>query len=114
MCCTAQVAREKLCEMQIPYLYRNVARGSPKRQELQDKYGIFQVRTAHSRQGLTGIAQARDIYVYPHAGSEVTYISSDFLSGLAHRHTVRGLAVLVLCLPTGSVSRGPQHREHVV
>lgn len=38
-----KVAREVLCEMQIPYLYRNVARGSPKRQELLEKYGHFQV-----------------------------------------------------------------------
>lgn len=36
--------RETLCEMQLPYLYRNCARGSPKRQEMQQELGLFQVR----------------------------------------------------------------------
>jgi len=26
-----KLVREKLCELEIPYLYKNVARGSPKR-----------------------------------------------------------------------------------
>lgn len=38
-----KVVREVLCEMQIPYLYRNCGRGSPKREELFQKYGYFQV-----------------------------------------------------------------------
>mmetsp|Transcript_9768 Transcript_9768/g.24336 ORF Transcript_9768/g.24336 Transcript_9768/m.24336 type:complete len:369 (-) Transcript_9768:239-1345(-) len=38
-----KVVREVLCEMQLPYLYRNAARGSPKREELLQKYGHFQV-----------------------------------------------------------------------
>jgi len=38
-----QIVREELCSMQLPYLHKAVARGSPKRQEVQDKYGKFQV-----------------------------------------------------------------------
>ncbi|KAG2500151.1 hypothetical protein HYH03_001733 [Edaphochlamys debaryana] len=38
-----KVARETLCELELPYLYRTAARGSPKRQELLDKRGHFQV-----------------------------------------------------------------------
>ena len=32
-----------LCELEIPYLQKTAARGSPKRQELVDTYGQFQV-----------------------------------------------------------------------
>jgi len=35
--------REVLCELEIPYLQKTAARGSPKRQELIDTYGTFQV-----------------------------------------------------------------------
>lgn len=45
-CCrrlVGQVVREVLCERQLHYLYRNCARGSPKREELLQKYGHFQV-----------------------------------------------------------------------
>eukprot|EP01024_Parvocaulis_polyphysoides_P014821 TRINITY_DN1621_c0_g1_i8.p3 TRINITY_DN1621_c0_g1~~TRINITY_DN1621_c0_g1_i8.p3 ORF type:complete len:225 (+),score=47.72 TRINITY_DN1621_c0_g1_i8:156-830(+) len=38
-----KLVREKLCELEIPYLYKNVARGSPKRQELFEKWGKFAV-----------------------------------------------------------------------
>ncbi|PNW81816.1 hypothetical protein CHLRE_06g261500v5 [Chlamydomonas reinhardtii] len=38
-----KLARETLAELELPYLYRTVARGSPKRQELLDKRGTFQV-----------------------------------------------------------------------
>lgn len=38
-----KVAREVLCELQIPYLWKTTARGSPKRQEVLDNYGTFQV-----------------------------------------------------------------------
>jgi glutathione S-transferase len=34
--------REKLVELEIPHLMRSVGRGSPKRQELMDRRGIFQ------------------------------------------------------------------------
>ncbi|EFJ53145.1 hypothetical protein VOLCADRAFT_55524, partial [Volvox carteri f. nagariensis] len=39
-----KLAREVLCELELPYLYRTAARGSPKRQELLDKRGVFQAR----------------------------------------------------------------------
>lgn len=38
-----KVVREKLCEMEVPYLQRTCARGSPSRQELLDTVGHFQV-----------------------------------------------------------------------
>lgn len=39
-----QLVREVLCELELPYLQRSCARGSPKRQELLEKVGHFQVR----------------------------------------------------------------------
>ena len=38
-----QVAREALSELELPHLYRAVARGSPRRQELFKSRGLFQV-----------------------------------------------------------------------
>jgi hypothetical protein len=38
-----KVAREALSELELPYMYRTTPRGSPKRQDLLDKRGIFQV-----------------------------------------------------------------------
>lgn len=39
----AQLVREVLCELEVPYLQKTTGRGSPKRQELIDNYGHFQV-----------------------------------------------------------------------
>lgn len=38
-----KIAREALCELEIPHLYRASARGSAKRQELFEKREQFQV-----------------------------------------------------------------------
>jgi len=38
-----KVVKEVLCELELPYVQRTCARGSPKRQELLDKVGHFQV-----------------------------------------------------------------------
>ncbi|MEW5307943.1 MAG: hypothetical protein WDW38_010592 [Sanguina aurantia] len=38
-----KVVREVLCELELPYLQKTAARGSPKRQELFAKRGAFQV-----------------------------------------------------------------------
>lgn len=38
-----KIVRERLCELEIPHLLRNSARGSSKRQELFQKEGTFQV-----------------------------------------------------------------------
>ena len=38
-----QVARETLVELEIPHVFISTARGSPKRQELFEKTGTFQV-----------------------------------------------------------------------
>ena len=37
-----KIVRERLCELEIPHLLKSCARGSPKRQELIEKTGIFQ------------------------------------------------------------------------
>lgn len=37
-----KVVRERLVELEIPHLYKSVARGSSKRQEMVDKVGFFQ------------------------------------------------------------------------
>lgn len=39
-----KVVRELLCELEIPHVMRSCARGSPKRQELWEQRGHFQVR----------------------------------------------------------------------
>ncbi|KAL0042144.1 hypothetical protein WJX77_004492 [Trebouxia sp. C0004] len=38
-----KLAREVLVELEIPHIYHSVARNSPKRQELIDKWDVFQV-----------------------------------------------------------------------
>lgn len=38
-----KVVREKLCELELPHIERSAARGSPKRQELFERWGTFQV-----------------------------------------------------------------------
>eukprot|EP00951_Prasinocladus_malaysianus_P000335 scaffold2523_cov34-Prasinocladus_malaysianus.AAC.1 len=38
-----KVVRERLCELEIPYLFKSCARGSPKRDEMLEKVGHFQV-----------------------------------------------------------------------
>lgn len=38
-----KIAREALCELEIPHEYRAAARGSAKRQELFERRGQFQV-----------------------------------------------------------------------
>jgi hypothetical protein len=45
-----KVVTELLCEMELPYLFRTVARGSPKREEMFQKYGHFQVSTIALKQ----------------------------------------------------------------
>ena len=52
-----QVAREALSELELPHLYRAVARGSPRRQELYKKRGLFQAPylEARSSSGAAGI-----------------------------------------------------------
>ena len=38
-----RLVRERLTELEIPHLFKTCARGSPKRQEMFDQYGKFQV-----------------------------------------------------------------------
>ncbi len=38
-----KLVREVLCELEIPYLLKSAARGSPKRDELFERVGHFQV-----------------------------------------------------------------------
>ena len=38
-----KIVREVLCELELPHVMKNCARGSPKRDEMVEKYGLFQV-----------------------------------------------------------------------
>lgn len=38
-----RLVREELCELEIPHIYHTVARNSPKRKELENKWQTFQV-----------------------------------------------------------------------
>ena len=38
-----KVVREVLCELELPFVQQTVSRGSPRRQELYDQEGHFQV-----------------------------------------------------------------------
>ena len=41
-----------LVELELPHIYHTVARNSPKRKEMEDKWGVFQVNLAlHQAQG---------------------------------------------------------------
>jgi glutathione S-transferase len=55
---------EKLCELELPYMQRTCGRGSPKRQELFEKRGTFQV--PYIEDPNTGIAmfESADIIAY--------------------------------------------------
>ena len=41
-----KVVREVLCELELPFVQQTVSRGSPRRQELLDQEGHFQVGCA--------------------------------------------------------------------
>lgn len=41
-----KVVREVLCELELPFVQQTVSRGSPRRQELYDQEGHFQVGCA--------------------------------------------------------------------
>ena len=43
VCCFARLVREQLCELELPHIYHTVARNSPKRKELENKWQTFQV-----------------------------------------------------------------------
>lgn len=38
-----KLVKEELCELELPHLQKSMARGSPRRQEMFDKRGLFQV-----------------------------------------------------------------------
>jgi len=59
-----KVVREVLCEMELPYLYKNAARGSPKRQQLVDKYGTFQVPLLEDPNTESYLFESKDIIKY--------------------------------------------------
>ena len=46
-----RLVKERLCELELPHVMRNCARGSPKRQEVFDAYGKFQVPFLQVRVG---------------------------------------------------------------
>jgi len=55
---------EKLCELELPYLQRSVGRGSPKRQELYDKHGMFQVPFLQDPNTMIEMFESKDIVDY--------------------------------------------------
>ena len=55
---------EKLCELELPYLMRNCGRGSPKRQELFEKRGTFQVPYIEDPNFGVAMFESADIVAY--------------------------------------------------
>eukprot|EP00891_Asterochloris_glomerata_P006461 jgi/Astpho2/6461/Aster-06930 len=49
-----KLAREVLVELELPHIYHTVARNSPRRKEMEDKWGVFQV--PYIEDSNTGIA----------------------------------------------------------
>jgi glutathione S-transferase len=56
-----KIAREALSELEIPHVYRTVARGSPKRQKLFEQRGTFQV--PYLEDPNTGVAMFESAYI---------------------------------------------------
>ena len=79
-----KVVREVLCELEIPHLLKTAARGSPKRDELFAKTGLFQARVC-----APGVAAA------------LRSAASSFIA-------VR--AADAAAAPSGAVPGGPEHR----
>lgn len=59
-----KVAREVLTELELPYLYISTARGSPRRQEMLDKYGRFQVPFLEDPNKGVCLFESKDIVEY--------------------------------------------------
>eukprot|EP01025_Chloroclados_australasicus_P042744 TRINITY_DN4546_c0_g1_i1.p1 TRINITY_DN4546_c0_g1~~TRINITY_DN4546_c0_g1_i1.p1 ORF type:complete len:325 (-),score=12.46 TRINITY_DN4546_c0_g1_i1:220-1194(-) len=59
-----KIVREQLCELEIPYLYRNCARGSLKRQELFEKWGSFAVPYIEDPNTLIAMFESTEIIKY--------------------------------------------------
>ena len=55
---------EKLCELELPYVQKSVGRGSPKRQELYDKHGMFQVPYLEDPNSMVALFESKDIVEY--------------------------------------------------
>jgi glutathione S-transferase len=59
-----KIVREKLCELEIPHVIRTCARGSPKRDELFNKTGTFQVPFIEDPNTGTNMFESADIIRY--------------------------------------------------
>lgn len=59
-----KVVKERLCELEIPHIVKNCARGSSKRQELFDKTGIFQVPFIEDPNTGVNMFESADIISY--------------------------------------------------
>lgn len=44
-----RLVREELSELEIPHIYHTVARNSPKRKELENKWQTFQVQVTQAK-----------------------------------------------------------------
>lgn len=58
------IVAEKLCELELPYVQKSVGRGSPKRQELYDKHGMFQVPYLEDPNSMVALFESKDIVEY--------------------------------------------------
>ncbi|CAG9466779.1 unnamed protein product [Pedinophyceae sp. YPF-701] len=59
-----KVVRERLNELEIPHLYKHAARGSPKRQQIFEEYGAFQVPFIQDPNTNTAMFESTDILAY--------------------------------------------------
>jgi len=58
------IAREALCELEIPYKLHNVAKGSPRRQAYLARSGKMQVPFLHDPNTGTDLFESADIVAY--------------------------------------------------
>eukprot|EP01025_Chloroclados_australasicus_P022394 TRINITY_DN2310_c1_g1_i1.p1 TRINITY_DN2310_c1_g1~~TRINITY_DN2310_c1_g1_i1.p1 ORF type:complete len:402 (-),score=48.34 TRINITY_DN2310_c1_g1_i1:90-1295(-) len=59
-----RIVKEILCELEIPHLHKSVARGSPKRQVMIEKYGKFQAPLLEDPNTGVAIFESADIIQY--------------------------------------------------
>lgn len=74
-----RLVRERLTELEIPHLFKTCARGSPKRQEMFDKFGKFQVPFMQDPNTGVAMFESGDIVKY----LESTYADVDVVDAKA-------------------------------
>ncbi|PSC77062.1 hypothetical protein C2E20_0521 [Micractinium conductrix] len=98
-----KVVREKMCELEVPHLYRSCARGSPKRQSLFERRGTFQV--PYIEDPNTGVAMFESSAIVEYL--EKTYGSSGSATlAVRGKATPRRLAAVPVTGATGVAAGG--------